>query len=70
MIPLLSALEEEKRKLNELGHRTFEQGIPLFKNKALQAQSKRVDELIIQVYNEAGWKRHSNEAQMSEEVNE
>lgn len=44
--------EEEKRKLNELGQRSLEQGIPLSSNEALQAQSRRVDELINQMYQE------------------
>lgn len=42
--------EEEKRKLNELGQRSLEQGIPLSTNEALQAQSRRVDKLINQMY--------------------
>ncbi|OMD49480.1 hypothetical protein BSK56_09000 [Paenibacillus borealis] len=44
--------EEEKRKLNELGQRLMEQGIPLSTNEALQAQSRTVDELINQMYQE------------------
>ncbi|MNM99568.1 hypothetical protein D3C81_1121310 [compost metagenome] len=59
MNPLQKSLEEEKRKLNELGHKTFEQGIPLFKNNALQAQSRKVDELIIQMYKRVGIKQRS-----------
>ncbi len=43
---LHSKFEEEKRKLNELGQKSLEQGIPLFKNEAVQAQSRKVDDLI------------------------
>ncbi|MFD3262072.1 aspartyl-phosphate phosphatase Spo0E family protein [Paenibacillus lentus] len=54
------SFEVEKRKLNELGHKTFEQGVPLFKNNALQAQSRKVDELIIQLHKRVGYKRRSS----------
>lgn len=50
MVPLLYALEKEKRKLSEMGLRSFEQGIPLYQNSALQTQSKKVDQLIVQLY--------------------
>ncbi|MNW45033.1 hypothetical protein D3C74_222850 [compost metagenome] len=60
MNTFLSALEEEKRKLNELGHKTIEQGTPLFKNKTLQAQSRKVDELIIQFQKQVGCKQRSS----------
>lgn len=50
MIPLLIALEMERRKLYELGLKSIERGIPLFENDALQAQSRKVDELIFQLY--------------------
>lgn len=43
------SFEVEKQKLNELGHKTFEQGVPLFKDNALQDQSRKVDELIVQL---------------------
>jgi len=43
---LHSKFEEEKRKLNELGQKSLEQGIPLFKNEAVQTQSRKVDDLI------------------------
>lgn len=49
MIPLLITLEEERQKLNELGRNSLEQGIPIFRNDALQAQSRKVDELVIQL---------------------
>ncbi len=49
---LMQKYEEEKRKLNELGQKLLEQGIPLSSNKELQAQSRRVDELINQMYQE------------------
>lgn len=44
--------EEEKRKLNELGLQSLEQGIPLSSNEAVQAQSRKVDELINRMYQE------------------
>ncbi|AIQ45045.1 hypothetical protein R70723_03340 [Paenibacillus sp. FSL R7-0273] len=44
--------EEEKRKLNELGQRSLEQGVPLSGNEAVQAQSRKVDEIINQMYQE------------------
>ncbi|AIQ50668.1 hypothetical protein [Paenibacillus sp. FSL R7-0331] len=44
--------EEEKRKLNELGQRSLEQGVPLSCNEAVQAQSHKVDEIINQMYQE------------------
>ncbi|AIQ15885.1 hypothetical protein HQN87_23885 [Paenibacillus tritici] len=47
---LMQKYEEEKRKLNELGQRSLEQGIPLSGNEAVQAQSRRVDELINQMH--------------------
>jgi flagellar biosynthesis/type III secretory pathway protein FliH len=49
---LMQKYEEEKRKLNELGQQSLEQGIPLGTNEALQAQSRRVDELINHMYQE------------------
>lgn len=53
MISLLNALEKEKRKLNEMGLKSFEQGIPLYKNDALQTQSRKVDQLIVHLYEKA-----------------
>ncbi|MGG0821508.1 aspartyl-phosphate phosphatase Spo0E family protein [Paenibacillus turicensis] len=50
MSDLLSDLEKERSKLNELGKRSFEQNIPLCHNKELQAQSQRVDELLLKLY--------------------
>lgn len=50
MSDLLSDLEKERSKLNELGHRLIEQNIPLCSNKELQAQSQRVDELLLKLY--------------------
>ncbi|MHA6533707.1 hypothetical protein [Paenibacillus sp. BAC0078] len=49
---LMRKYEEEKCKLNELGEKSLEQGIPLSSNEAVQAQSRRVDELINQMYQE------------------
>lgn len=42
--------EEEKRKLDELGLKSLEQGIPLSDNEAVQAQRRMVDELVKQMY--------------------
>jgi len=50
MNDLLSELERERRKLNELGQSLIEQSIPLCSNKELQLQSRRVDELLIKLY--------------------
>lgn len=49
MIRLLGKLEAERRKLNELACQSLGQGIPLYKNEAVQAQSRKVDELIVQL---------------------
>lgn len=56
------SFEVEKQKLNELGHKTFEQGVPLFKDNALQDQSRKVDELIVQLqlHKRAGFKSPSS----------
>ncbi|KIL36572.1 hypothetical protein SD70_31405 [Gordoniibacillus kamchatkensis] len=48
MTRLLGQLEEDRRKLNELGKKSLDQGIPLFENEAVQAQSRKVDEWIVQ----------------------
>ncbi len=47
---LMRKYEEEKRKLNQLGQKSLEQGIPLSSNEAVQAQSRKVDELINRMY--------------------
>ncbi|WP_340395003.1 hypothetical protein [Paenibacillus sp. FSL E2-0177] len=49
---LMHMYDEEKRRLNELGQRLLEEGVPISTNEALQAQSRRVDELINQIYQE------------------
>lgn len=43
-------LEYEKEKLNQLGNESLANGIQLYENDALQAQSRKVDELIVQLY--------------------
>ncbi len=43
---LLAQLEEERRKLNELGIESLEKGIPLAENQSVQAQSRKIDQLI------------------------
>lgn len=49
---LMHKYEEEKRKLNELGQQSLEQGIPLSSNEAVQVQSRKLDELINRMYQE------------------
>ncbi|GIP59848.1 aspartyl-phosphate phosphatase Spo0E family protein [Paenibacillus sp. FSL W8-0186] len=51
--------EVEKQKLNQLGNESLADGIPFHENDALQDQSRRVDELIIQLHKRAGFKRRS-----------
>lgn len=46
MIRLLNLLEEERRKLNQLGEASLRQLIPLSDNPEVQEQSRRVDELV------------------------
>lgn len=48
MSRLLRKLEEERRKLNELGEKSLMQSIPLSDNQEVQEQSRRVDELMVQ----------------------
>ncbi|MEK0314567.1 aspartyl-phosphate phosphatase Spo0E family protein [Cohnella sp. 56] len=43
---LLAQLEEERRKLNELGIESLEKGIPLAENQSVQEQSRKIDQLI------------------------
>lgn len=54
MKELYPQFEEEKRKLNELGLKSLKQGIPLFQNEAVLAQSRKVDELIILLLQKKG----------------
>ncbi|WP_151736789.1 hypothetical protein [Paenibacillus tengchongensis] len=49
---LLRKYEEEKCKLNQLGQASIDQGIPLSSNEAVQAQSRKVDELVNLMYRE------------------
>ncbi|GAB1157110.1 hypothetical protein YWY31_31350 [Paenibacillus illinoisensis] len=56
MSRLLDLLEEERRKLNQLGEASLKQAIPLWDNPAVQEQSRRVDELVVRV-NETRAKR-------------
>ncbi|WP_435924120.1 aspartyl-phosphate phosphatase Spo0E family protein [Paenibacillus sp. DYY-L-2] len=58
MTRLLGQLEEERRKLNELGKKSLEQGIPLFENEAVQAQSRKVDELIVRQHRKRAEREH------------
>lgn len=47
MNELLRELEEERRKLNELGKLSLEQSVPLSSNHVLLEQSRKVDELMV-----------------------
>ncbi|MCL6660061.1 aspartyl-phosphate phosphatase Spo0E family protein [Paenibacillus amylolyticus] len=49
MSRLLDLLEEERRKLNQLGETSLKQAIPLWNNPEVQEQSRRVDELVARV---------------------
>jgi hypothetical protein len=49
MSRLLDLLEEERRKLNQLGEASLKQAIPLWDNPEVQEQSRRVDELVARV---------------------
>ncbi|WP_110934117.1 hypothetical protein [Paenibacillus bouchesdurhonensis] len=51
--------EVEKQKLNQLGNESLTDGIPLHENDALQDQSRRVDELIVQLHKRVRLKRRS-----------
>lgn len=59
MTRLYSQLEEERRRLNELGGKSLEQRIPLFKNEAVQAQSRKVDELVVQLNRKKTGREHN-----------
>ncbi|MBW7474817.1 aspartyl-phosphate phosphatase Spo0E family protein [Paenibacillus oenotherae] len=50
MNELLRKYEEEKQRLNELGQNSLEKGVPLAQNEAVQAQSRKVDELIVRFH--------------------
>lgn len=49
MSRLLDLLEEERRKLNQLGEASLKQAIPLSENLEVQEQSRLVDELVARV---------------------
>ncbi|WP_339785286.1 aspartyl-phosphate phosphatase Spo0E family protein [Paenibacillus sp. FSL R7-0313] len=49
MSRLLDLLEEERRKLNQLGEASLKQAIPLWENPEVQEQSRRMDELVARV---------------------
>lgn len=49
MSRLLDLLEEERRKLNQLGETSLKEAIPLWDNPEVQEQSRRVDELVARV---------------------
>lgn len=50
MNELLRELEEERRKLNELGKLSLEQSVPLSGNHVLLEQSRKVDELMVRYH--------------------
>lgn len=47
-------LNVERQKLNQLGNESLANGTRYFENEALQAQSRKVDELIIQLFEKSG----------------
>ncbi|MDQ0721909.1 hypothetical protein QF049_003170 [Paenibacillus sp. W4I10] len=49
MSRLLDLLEEERRKLNQLGEASLKQAIPLWENLEVQEKSRRVDQLVARV---------------------
>ncbi|WP_145146578.1 aspartyl-phosphate phosphatase Spo0E family protein [Paenibacillus xylanexedens] len=49
MSRLLDLLEEERRKLNQLGEASLKQAIPLSENREVQEQSRKVDKLVARV---------------------
>ncbi|MFE6078253.1 aspartyl-phosphate phosphatase Spo0E family protein [Paenibacillus sp. NPDC057886] len=49
MSRLLDLLEEERRKLNQLGVASLKQAIPLWDNPEVQEQSRKVDELVARI---------------------
>lgn len=55
-------IEMEKQKLNRLGTESLAQGIPLSENDALQTQSRKVDELIVQLHKKSEYKQKSGQA--------
>ncbi|MBB6673775.1 aspartyl-phosphate phosphatase Spo0E family protein [Cohnella nanjingensis] len=60
MVDLHHKFEEEKRKLNELGQKSLERGIPLFQNEAVQAQSRKVDDLINRLHQKKGERKRQS----------
>ncbi|MBD2846624.1 aspartyl-phosphate phosphatase Spo0E family protein [Paenibacillus sp. IB182496] len=60
MKELLHRFEEEKRRLHELARQSLEQGIPLGRNEAVQAQSRKVDEWILRLYEIKGRRGHKS----------
>ncbi len=50
MQELLRKYQLEKQRLNELGEESLNIGIPLGENEEVHAQSRKVDELILQFY--------------------
>ncbi len=68
MVDLHHKFEEEKRKLNELGQKSLERGIPLFQNEAVQAQSRKVDELINRLHQKK--KGEANDSRLCEKRGE
>lgn len=55
---LLAQLEEERRRLNKLGLESLEQGIPLADNTEVQAQSRKIDQLINRLEEKNAIRRH------------
>lgn len=54
--------QKQKQKLHRLGTESLAQGISLSANDALQAQSRKVDELIVQLHRKSEFKKRPNQA--------
>ncbi|MFB5680948.1 aspartyl-phosphate phosphatase Spo0E family protein [Paenibacillus terreus] len=50
MIRLLEEMEQERRRMNELGQALLEQSIPLSEHDELLALSQKVDQLMMQLH--------------------
>ncbi|MFB5762939.1 hypothetical protein [Paenibacillus medicaginis] len=50
MIRLLEEMEQERRRMNELGQALLEQSVPLSEHEELLVLSQKVDQLIMQLH--------------------
>ncbi|MNY69387.1 hypothetical protein D3C86_2073210 [compost metagenome] len=64
-------MEVERRRLNKLGAESLELGTPLAENRTVQAQSRKVDQLIVLLQRKsAGRGSISDNAEAKEEEND